>query len=96
MVMLGQEEMLECMMSAALEVRRGMCAYYGVAEGDGLQGSLIEAHARAVGDPDTVAAKWLSQESTPLGIDAPIELGGVFPRAEPSVASDEVDHWCHE
>ena len=68
-----------------------MCEHYGVPECDGLQGTLIEAHAKAVGDPDTVAARLLSSEATPLGIDVPIEPGGVFPRADPSVAKDEVD-----
>ena len=34
---LGQEEMPECMMSAAKDVRSRLCAHYGVAECDGLQ-----------------------------------------------------------
>ena len=56
---------------------------------------MIEEHARAVGDPDTEAARWLAQESTPLGIDVPIKPGGVFPRADSKDAADEIDLWCH-
>ena len=61
---LGQQDTPECMITAAGEIRSQLCAHYGVAECEGLQGTLIEAHAKAVGDPDTIAANWLSQEAT--------------------------------
>ena len=93
---LGQSEIPECLLQAAQSIREQLCALHELKECEGLQGGLVQAIAKAFGDPDSEAARWIAEKSTPLGIDAPIVPNGFFPNADPTVAADEVDMWCHD
>ena len=70
----------------AIELGRAELAReFGVVSnrGDGLQASLFAVLTEAAGDPDVVVPAWLDGQ-VPLGIEVPIEPGGVFPSVPPS------------
>ena len=46
-----------------------------------LVGDIVEAWTRKARDPDTPLTKWIA-DGVPLGINLPIEMTGVFPKAE--------------
>ena len=79
----------ECIVQAAHEIRERLLTHCGLQQGDGFQGKMVEAVATAVDNPDTEAARWLSQEAAPLDVEAPIASGGLSPKADPSLAADE-------
>ena len=46
-----------------------------------LVGDIVEAWTRKARDPDTPLTRWIA-DGVPLGINLPIEMTGVFPKAE--------------
>ena len=75
-------------------MRRNLCREFRAQEKEeGLQGDLLSRLAEATLDPDAPVRRWLQQEAVPLGVEVPIEPGGVFPPATYTAAEDALDRW---
>ena len=93
---LGKAETPDIVQDTADKVRAHLCQHYKVASQEtGLQGPLIQAMTKAIGDPDTEVVRWIVDKATPLGIDKPIQSCGIFPSAEPVAADDESEAAGH-
>ncbi len=95
---LGKSQTPMELRDAAAEVRERLIKIFNAQRGakQGLQGALLEAIARELGDPDTEAVRWVATGSTPIGIERPITPCGVFPLAEPTRAATAADSWFHD
>ena len=63
---------------------------------EGLQGNILHQIAQALGDPDELVRKWLDSAETPLGIEEPIQPGGVFPPADQAAACAPLDGYYND
>ena len=98
MALLGSETVPEAVQQGVLRTRSALYQACGVAEqaSEGLHGGLLAALAARMKDLDEPVQRWQRDGVAPLGIEMPIEPGGVFPPAEQSGASDYMDAWMSE
>ena len=98
MSQVGSETVPEEIQQGILRTRSALYKACGIAEQacEGLHGGLLAALAARMKDPDEPVQRWQRDDVAPLGIEMPIEPGGVFPPAEQSVASDYLDAWMSE
>ena len=57
------------------------------------RGELLYAMAENLSDSDVPARTWALKSEAPLGIERPIERGGIFPAVDPGDADDAEDSW---
>ena len=60
---------------------------------EGLQGPLLHALAERLGDPDVPARTWVLNKAAPIGIERPIQPGGVFPELREADLDETEDVW---
>ena len=93
---LGKSELPQALHAVAEKARTRLCDNYKASSREtGLQGPLIEAMAKAMGDPDIEVVRWIVEEAVPIGIDVPIKSCGVFPSAEPVATEGECEALGH-
>ena len=90
---LGSEVTPQVLVERAREVRTALCTELQIQPGPetALQGQLIAGLAAKMEDPDAPVKEWLRRGTVPLGIRAPIEAGGVFPKADPAYPDVDTD-----
>ena len=89
----GSDASPQVVVELAREVRTKLCDEFQIAQGPetALQGRLIAELAARLGDPDSPVKEWLRRGTVPLGIQAPIVAGGVFPSADPVYPEVDTD-----